>query len=109
MYFGTLLTIAMLKDHIDFLKDFDPVTAVDICEPHECITYTKQKIIVGKATRTLYAAMHGGATEDEIRRIAQYGLVAIDCVKHHLDMKQADEKYGFGMLYEKYVKKPHNT
>ena len=106
---GALWAFVMLKDHIDFLKDFDPVTAVGICEPQERISYMKQRTIVGKAARTLYSAMESGAPEDEIKRIARYGLVAIDCVKHQLDMKQAEEKYSFRALYEKYVKKSRNV
>lgn len=100
---GTLWGIWEMRDHIDFLKDFDTLTDVDTV-PHELrVTHRQYQLILGRAVKTVYATLLNG-TKEEIERAIKFAFIAIDCQKHSLDILQARRKYGFDELEDKYVR-----
>lgn len=61
------------------------------------------KILVGEAIHLFERMSKMGATEEELKRAAEYALVVIDCFKHELDYKAC---YLGNMIYELEEKYP---
>lgn len=100
---GSARTIWELKDHIDFLKDFDPRKAVQSYPPPFKLTHNQYQHLIGRATNTIYATL-GAGTQEEIERAAKFYIIVLDADKHLLDVDEAKEKYGFDELEDKYVR-----
>ena len=100
---GTLWGIWAMRKSIDFLKDFDTLTAVDKIQPMIGLTHHQYQLLVGRAAKTVYATLLNG-TKEEIERAVKFSMIAIDAEKHLLDVQQARRKYGFDELEQKYVK-----
>lgn len=103
------ITIWQLKDHLDFLKDFDPRTDVSTIEPGPikaiaaAVKYHRQhKVELGKAVRLVYAVLENG-TQEEFERAVKYSMIVLDAEKHLLNTVEASEKYGVQELIAKYV------
>lgn len=101
---GALMAICELRDHIDFLKDFDPRTAVQTTPPPFKMTHNQYQLLLGRACRTVLATMQMGGAREEVERASKFALIALDAEKHLLDVDEAKEKYGFKELEDKYVR-----
>ena len=107
---GFGVSITWLKDHIDFLKDFNPPYDEDLkWGPYlwEKKEYNRHRLYVGRAIRIAYATTYRGGTEEEVERACKGALIIIDAAKHRLDYKKAFEKYGLKELEDKYVHKEY--
>lgn len=100
---GTLWGIWEMRDHIDFIKDFDTLTDVDTVDWEMNVNSKQYQLILGRAAKTVYATLLNG-TKEEIERAIKFAFIAIDCQKHSLDILQARRKYGFDELEDKYVR-----
>lgn len=100
---GTLWGIWEMRDYIDFLKDFDPLTDVGTVDREMNVNSKQYQLILGRAAKTVYATLLNG-TKEEIVRAIKFAFIAIECEKHSLDILQARWKYGFDELEEKYVR-----
>lgn len=60
------------------------------------------RILVGKAVELFKRMVEFGATKKELKRAAEYALVCIDSVKHHLDYKKCRTDNGIAALEKKY-------
>lgn len=96
-------TIWELRDHIDFLKDFDPRKAVQMTQPPSKLSHKQHQLLIGRAAKVVYATL-GAGTWEEVERAVKFFLVMIDAEKHLLDVDEAKEKYGFKELEDKYVR-----
>lgn len=101
---GTVFSIYMLKNSIDFLQGWDAKTDVDILPPGKWLTHNQYKLLVGRAAKTLEATLLYGGTKEEIERATKFALIALDAEKHLLDTEQAKAKYGFKELEDKYAR-----
>lgn len=104
---GFGVSISWLKDHIDFLKDFNPPYDEELkwgpghWEEKE---YNKHRLYVGRVVRIAYATTYRGGTKEEVERACKCALVTIDAAKHRLNYKKAFEKYDMKELEDKYVR-----
>lgn len=101
---GTVLGIWEMRDHIDFLKDFDPKKEAEAMPPYDRLSHNQHRLILGRAARTVEAVLRMGATQEEIERAVKFAFIAIDAEKHQLDIRKAMVKYGFRELEDKYAK-----
>lgn len=99
---GILVGITYLREHIDFLQDFDPRCDVEHIHPGESLGPDRHRLLLGRAARTLWNVMQRGGTEEELIRATKFALIAVDAEKHLLDTEQAKVKYGFRDLESKY-------
>lgn len=60
------------------------------------------RILVGKALKLFKCMVELGATEEELKRAAEYALVCIDAVKYCLDYKKCRVDNGIAALEKKY-------
>lgn len=100
---GTLWGIWEMRKYIDFLKGFSTLTDVDKIQPMTGLTHHQYQLLVGRAAKTVYATLLNG-TKEEIERAIKFAFITIDAEKHLLDVQQANEKYGFEELEQKYVR-----
>lgn len=63
------------------------------------------KILIGRAIYLFERMSKMDATEEEIKRAAEYALVCMDCFKHGLDYKTCYIGNGIHELEEKYPRK----
>ena len=107
---GFGISITWLKNHIDFLKDFNPPYDEEL-RRHDGgwnkKTWNQHRLYVGRAIRIAYATTYRGGTEEEVERACKGALIIIDAAKHRLDYKKAFEKYGLKELEDKYVRKEY--
>lgn len=60
------------------------------------------RILVGKAVNLFKRMVELGATEEELKRAAEYALVCIDAMKYCLDYKKCRADNGIAALEKKY-------
>lgn len=63
------------------------------------------KTIIGGAIHLFECMSKMGATEEELKRAAEYALVCIECIKCELDYKACYLGNGIDELVEKYPRK----
>lgn len=63
------------------------------------------KIIIGRAIHLFERMSKMSATEEELKRAAEYTLVCIECIKYKLDYKACYLGNGIDELEEKYPSK----
>lgn len=63
------------------------------------------KIIIGRAIHLFERMSKMSATEEELKRAAEYALVCIECIKYELDYKACYLGNGIDELEEKYPRK----
>ena len=71
----------------------------------DTMTEHYHKILVGKAIHLFERMSKMGASEEELKRAAEYALVCVDCFKHGLDYKICYVSNGIHELEEKYPRK----
>lgn len=71
----------------------------------DTMTEHYHKILVGKAIRLFERMSKMGASEEELKRVAEYTLVCIDCIKYGLNCKACYCDNGIADLKEKYPTK----
>lgn len=101
---GTLFSISMMKNSIDFLQGWDTRMEFDTLPPGQMLTHNQYKLLVGRAAKALEAVLLYGGTKDEIERATKFALIALDAEKHCIDIYTAEKIYGFKELEDKYAR-----
>ncbi len=71
----------------------------------DVMTEHYHKILIGRAVHLFERMSKMGATEEELKRAAEYALVCIECIKYELDYKACYIDNGIDELEEKYPRK----
>ena len=71
----------------------------------EMMTEHYHKILIGRAIHLFERMSKMGATEEELKRAAEYALVCMDCFERGLDYKACYLGNGIDELEEKYPSK----